>query len=178
VDGPGATVDRRAARALVLPLIAGFATTAVGMILLLTLVRANSGILTWVPGLLLFGAGVGVMLTSSVNVVQSSFPEADQGEISGLSRSASNLGSSLGTALVGSVLVAVARPAGQPFAVALAIMLVLALIGLVIAVLIPRQSTEAAQQTDPSTAAARQVHRPQQEFPTVPAKPYSPGVSF
>jgi MFS family permease len=128
VDGPGATVDRRAAR-----------------------VRANSGILTWVPGLLLFGAGVGVMPTSSVNVVQSSFPEADQGDISGLSRSVSNLGPSLGTALVGSVLVAVARPEGQPFAVALAIMLVLALIGLVIAILIPRQSTEAAQQTDPST---------------------------
>jgi MFS family permease len=136
-------------------IIAGFATTAVGMILLLTLVRANSGILTWVPGLLLFGAGVGVMLTSSVNVVQSSFPEADQGDISGLSRSVSNLGSSLGTALVGSVLVAVARPAGQPFAVALAIMLVLALIGLVIGVLIPRQSTEAEQQTDPTPAAAR-----------------------
>jgi hypothetical protein len=56
---------------------------------------------------------------------------------------------------VGSVLVAVARPEGQPFAVALAIMLVLALIGLVIAVLIPRQSTEAAQQADPSPAAAR-----------------------
>jgi len=136
-------------------IIAGFATTAVGMILLLALVRANSGILTWVPGLLLFGAGVGVMLTSSVNVVQSSFPEADQGDISGLSRSVSNLGSSLGTALVGSVLVAVARPAGQPFGAALTMLLVLALIGLVIAVLIPRQSTEAAQQTDPSTAAAR-----------------------
>jgi len=136
-------------------IIAGFATTAVGMILLLSLVRANSGILTWVPGLLLFGAGVGVMLTSSVNVVQSSFPEADQGDISGLSRSVSNLGSSLGTALVGSVLVAVARPAGQPFGAALTMLLVLALIGLVIAVLIPRQSTEAAQRTDPSTAAAR-----------------------
>ena len=42
------------------------------------------------------------MLTSSVNVVQSSFPDKDQGDISGLSRSVSNLGSSLGTALVGS----------------------------------------------------------------------------
>ena len=136
-------------------IIAGFAITAVGMLLLLILVRANSGILTWVPGLLLFGAGVGTMLTSSVNVVQSSFPEVDQGDISGLSRSVSNLGSSLGTALVGSVLVAVARPAGEPFGVALTIMLVLALIGLVIAFLIPRQSTEAAQQTDPSTTAAR-----------------------
>ena len=38
---------------------------------------------------------------------------------------------------------------------ALTMLLVLALIGLVIAVLIPRQSTEAAQRTDPSTAAAR-----------------------
>ena len=83
------------------------------------------------------------MLTSSVNVVQSSFPDNDQGEISGLSRSVSNLGSSLGTALVGSVLVAVKLPAGRPFAVALHV-LVITLIGLVIAVLIPRQPAESA----------------------------------
>jgi nitrate/nitrite transporter NarK len=89
------------------------------------------------------------MLTSSVNVVQSSFPDEDQGEISGLSRSVSNLGSSLGTALVGSVLVAVALPKGQPFAVALAIMLVIALVGLVLAVLIPRQP---AQSTEPAVS--------------------------
>ena len=61
--------------------------------------------LAFVPGLLLVGLGVGVMLTSSVNVVQSSFPEEDQGEISGLSRSVSNLGSSLGVAIAGSVIV-------------------------------------------------------------------------
>jgi hypothetical protein len=79
------------------------------------------------------------MLTSSVNVVQSSFPDKDQGEISGLSRSVSNLGSSLGTALVGSVLVAVKLPEGRPFAVALTMMLVITLIGLVIALLIPRR---------------------------------------
>jgi hypothetical protein len=42
------------------------------------------------------GPGTGVMLTSSVNVVQSSFPDRDQGDISGQSRSVSNLGSSLG----------------------------------------------------------------------------------
>jgi len=77
-------------------------------------------------------------------VVQSSFPDKDQGEISGLSRSVSNLGSSLGTALVGSVLVAVKLPAGKPFAVALIMLLVIALIGLVIAVLIPRQPAESA----------------------------------
>jgi len=135
-------------------IIAGFLATAIGMILLLLLVRAHSGILSWVPGLLLFGAGVGVMLTSSVNVVQSSFPDADQGEISGLSRSVSNLGSSLGTALVGSVLVAATLPAGKPFAVALATMLVITLVGLVIAVLIPRQQTETTERADSSAAPA------------------------
>jgi MFS family permease len=135
-------------------IIAGFLTTAIGMILMLALVRAHSGILSWVPGLLLFGAGVGVMLTSSVNVVQSSFPDTDQGDISGLSRSVSNLGSSLGTALVGSVLVAVTQPAGKPFAVALVTMLVITIIGLVLAVLIPRQSAEATQPAASGAARA------------------------
>src|SRR5215468_1557834 len=93
-------------------IIAGFLVTAVGMLLLLALVRQHSGIWTWIPGLFLFGAGVGVMLTSSVNVVQSSFPERDQGEISGLSRSVSNLGSSLGVALAGSIIAAASFPGG------------------------------------------------------------------
>ena len=74
---------------------------------------ATSDIWTFLPGLFLAGFGIGVMLTSSVNVVQSSWPEQDQGEISGLSRSVSNLGSSLGTALVGSVLVSTAFTSGQ-----------------------------------------------------------------
>ena len=130
-------------------IIAGFLITAVGMGLLLALVRAHSGIGTWIPGLLLFGIGVGVMLTSSVNVVQSSFPEQDQGDISGLSRSVSNLGSSLGTALIGSVLVAVKLPAGKPFGAALTVMLVFALIGLVISVLIPRDSGGTAPEAAP-----------------------------
>ena len=41
-----------------------------------------------------------------MNVVQSAFPEEMQGEISGLSRSMSNLGSTLGTAIAGTILVA------------------------------------------------------------------------
>ncbi len=122
------------------------------MVLLLALVRAHSAVWTWVPGLLLFGIGVGVMLTSSVNVVQSSFPDSDQGQISGLSRSVSNLGSSFGTAVVGSVLVAVALPEGRPFAVALIVMLVFSLIGLVLAVLIPRQSATRNGSSSPDAA--------------------------
>ena len=146
-------------------IIAGFLVTAVGMILLLVLVRAHAGIWRWIPGLLLFGAGVGTMLTSSVNVVQSSFPDKDQGEISGLSRSVSNLGSSLGTALVGSVLVAVKLPEGKPFAVALTIMLVIALIGLVLAVLIPRQQVEATAPPSAQEASAPETLGGQAPWP-------------
>src|SRR5690349_24131232 len=140
-------------------IIAGFLITAVGMILLLALVRAHSGIVTWIPGLLLFGVGVGTMLTSSVNVVQSSFSDDDQGEISGLSRSVSNLGSSFGTALVGSVLVAVKLPEGKPFAVALTMMIVFTLIGLILGVLLPRQPGEAGRAAESSTAAAGEATR-------------------
>ena len=123
-------------------IIAGFLASVVGMVLLLALVRAHSGIVTWIPGLLLFGLGVGVMLTSSVNVVQSSFGEADQGDISGLSRSVSNLGSSFGTSLVGSILVAVTLPAGKPHAAALGTLAVISFIGLILAILLPRQPGE------------------------------------
>lgn len=77
------------------------------------------------------------MLTSSVNVVQSAFPEQDQGEISGLSRSVSNLGSSLGTAIVGSVLV-LDLVGGHNYAAALITMVVFLFIGFVAALLLPR----------------------------------------
>jgi MFS family permease len=141
---------RHAQRSLI---IAGFVVTAAGMGLLLALVRKDSSNISFVPGLLLFGAGVGVMLTSSVNVVQSSFSEADQGDISGLSRSVSNIGSSLGTALVGSVLVAAA--AGYPFATAAATLLVFALVGLGLGVLIPHQRA-AQRRPSPATDAKPQ----------------------
>jgi MFS family permease len=119
----------------------GFALTAVGMALLLALVRVDSPVVSFVPGLLLMGIGVGAMLTSSVNVVQSAFPEADQDDISGLSRSVSNLGSSLGTALAGSVLAAALVPGNKSFALSMVMLLVITLGGLVIAMLLPRQQT-------------------------------------
>ncbi len=100
------------------------------------------------------GIGVGAMLTSSVNVVQSSFPEADQDDISGLSRSVSNLGSSLGTALAGSLLVAASHPGEKPFALSITMLVVIAVIGLVIALLIPRQKTgTTAAETGATTPA-------------------------
>jgi predicted MFS family arabinose efflux permease len=75
------------------------------------------------------------MLTASANVVQSAFPDEQQGEISGLSRSVSNLGSSLGTAIVGSVLVEATSSAS--YVLALEVMVGFALVGLVAALLLP-----------------------------------------
>ncbi len=75
-------------------IMAGFVTTIAGIAVLLALVKGSPSAWAFAPGLLLLGLGVGVMLTPSVNVVQSAFAEDQQGEISGLSRCISNLGSS------------------------------------------------------------------------------------
>jgi MFS family permease len=126
----------------------GFLLTLIGMLLLLALVRKDSGLWTYVPGLLFMGVGVGIMITAAVNVVQSSFPERRQGDISGVSRSVSNLGSSLGVAIAGSVLALSATSSGEKqWAVAVGVMCVVALGGLVAAMFIPRRppATRAAE---------------------------------
>jgi MFS family permease len=101
------------------------------------LVHSSSKVVAFVPGLLLIGLGVGVMLTPSVNVVQSSFPEALQGEISGLSRAVSNLGSTFGTAIAGTILVSVVVEGTRSYAVAMIVLAGFGLIGLVAALRLP-----------------------------------------
>ena len=117
---------------------AGFVGALVGIGLLIGLVWAWSSVLAFVPGLLLIGLGLGVMLTPSVNVVQSSFPEEQQGEISGLSRSVSNLGSTFGTAIAGTILVA--NLARGPYTVAMASLALVAVLGLIAALFLPKSS--------------------------------------
>jgi MFS family permease len=138
----GRMAQRRPQRTLIW---VGFAGNAAGMGLLLLFARANSNILTFVPGLLVIGLAIGIMLTASVNVVQSAFPEKDQGEISGLSRSLSNLGSSLGTALVGSVLVSTLVKGNKHFVLALVTMMVITLAGLVAALRLPREQVRSPE---------------------------------
>lgn len=117
-------------------IMAGFALTLGGIGVLLGLASGSPDPWALVPGLLLIGLGIGAMLTPSVNVVQSSFPEDQQSEISGLSRSVSNLGSALGTAVAGTVIVA--DPAVGAYAAALIVLAVIGLGGFVAAALLPR----------------------------------------
>src|SRR4051794_21745898 len=121
-------------------IIAGFVVTIAGIGLLLALVGASSRVVAFAPGLLLIGLGLGVMLTPSVNLVQSSFPEQQQGEISGLSRSVSNLGSSFGTAIAGTILVSDLASGNRTYVIAMVVLAVLALIGLAAAFRLPTQA--------------------------------------
>jgi MFS family permease len=139
--------ERRPQRTLIL---AGFTVTIAGIALLLALVNASPSAWTFAPGLLLIGLGLGVMLTPSVNLVQSSFAEEQQGEISGLSRSVSNLGSSLGTAIAGTILVSGLTT--HAYAAAMISLAVTGFIGFAAAALLPRRPA-------PGTTRATQ-HRP------------------
>jgi MFS family permease len=117
---------------------AGFVMTAAGIGLLLGLVHAaSSSAWAFAPGLLLVGLGLGVMLTPSVNLVQGAFPEEKQGEISGLSRSISNLGSSFGTAIAGTILVSNLVSGNGTYVAAMIVLAVAALAGLGISILLP-----------------------------------------
>jgi MFS family permease len=128
---------RRPQRTLIL---AGFILTIAGIAVLLLVVSGTPTPWAFAPGLLLIGLGLGVTLTPSVNVVQSSFPESEQGEISGLSRSVSNLGSSLGTAIAGTILVAgITATPERSYALAMVALAVVGLIGLVASLMLPAE---------------------------------------
>jgi MFS family permease len=142
---------RRPQRTLI---AAGFVTTAVGIGLFLGLVHASSRVVAFAPGLLLIGLGIGLMLTPSVNIVQSSFPEEQQGEISGLSRSVSNLGSSFGTALAGTILVSDLASGNRSYVLAMVVLGGLSLAGLVFALLLPKTPAPQGTQVDVSDAPA------------------------
>jgi MFS family permease len=123
-------------------IIAGFITTIVGVVVLLALVEGSPSAWAFAPGLLLIGLGVGVMLTPSVNVVQSAFAEEQQGEISGLSRCISNLGSSLGTAVAGTILVSSLTK--RSYAASMIVLAIIGIVGLGAAVFLPTQRAQRA----------------------------------
>jgi len=133
-------------------IIAGFVITVAGIGLLLALVGASSRVVAFAPGLLLIGIGLGTMLTPSVNIVQSSFPEQRQGEISGLSRSVSNLGSSFGTAIAGTILVSDLASGNTSYVWAMVALAVLAFIGLGAAIRLPANPDQDRTSAEPTAA--------------------------
>jgi len=129
----------------------GFGGTIIGFALLALVRVDDTAVWPFVPGLFVMGVGVGIMLTASVNLVQSAWPEDVQGDISGVSRSVSNLGSSLGVALAGSIVAGASGTLGKPFAVAIVVLGAFAMVGWVAALLI---RDEAPRPSGPGAAAA------------------------
>jgi MFS family permease len=145
--------QRRAQRTLI---VAGFVLTIAGIVLFLALVGLSPAVWALLPGLFLIGLGIGAMLTPSVNVVQSSFPDHLQGEISGLSRSVSNLGSSLGAAIAGTILVAELTSNPQrSYALALIVLAVIGVGGLIAAAMLPATPTPSTAPVPPDVHAPR-----------------------
>jgi MFS family permease len=137
----GRLVRRFAQRTLI---ASGFVLIAIGVATLIWLVAVLPGGWAFVPGLTLIGLGLGLGLTPSVNVVQSAFPEARQGEISGVSRAVSNLGSSLGTAIAGTILVAGLVEPSRSYALAMAFLGLIGLAGVALALALPKAEMERA----------------------------------
>src|SRR5262249_49909129 len=131
---------RRPQRTLI---IAGFIIAAVGIVILLALAAGRPSPWAFAPGLFLIRFGCGLMLAPSVNLVQSSWPDDQPCEVSGLSRAISNLGSTLGTAIAGTVLVANIAQGNHSYALAMVVLGVASLIGFGAALLLPRQLSPA-----------------------------------
>jgi MFS family permease len=145
---------RRAQRTLIM---AGFGLTIAGIALFIAVLEVAKGFWAYLPGLFLIGLGIGAMLTPSVNIVQSAFPDERQGEISGLSRSVSNLGSSLGAAIAGTILVAdLTRTPERAYMLAMIVVAAIGLAGLIAAIFLPGTRPAATMPTPapPTTPAA------------------------
>jgi len=128
-------------------IIVGFVLCVPGVALLIWLTASTTNAWAFVPGLFLIGSGLGLMLTPSFFVDESAFPEKMQGEISGLSRSVSNLGSTLGTAVAGTILIANVAAGGAAYGFAMGVLAVLGLVGLIAALLLPKRIVTAAAET-------------------------------
>jgi len=90
----GRWVDRAGGRA---PLVTGFAVLLVATVILAWSVHANS-YLPLLPGLLLYGIGLALILTANDPVSLDTVPETDHGQASGVSATAEQFGGAVGIA--------------------------------------------------------------------------------
>ena len=61
---------------------------------------------TLAPGLILFGAGMGLVMAQASNITLSAVPVSESGEASGINNTMRQVGSSFGSAIIGAVLLA------------------------------------------------------------------------
>jgi EmrB/QacA subfamily drug resistance transporter len=100
-----------------LPLAAGFAVAAAGM-LLLSGVSANGSYLADVlPGMLIAGVGLGIILVSVSVAILTGATEHESGMLSGLTTTGHEIGGSLGIAILATIAAGAAGPTGAADAI-------------------------------------------------------------
>jgi len=82
----------------------GLVITFVALLVLHFTLRENMHPSMLVPGLALYGAGMGLVLSQINNLTLSAVPVRDAGEASGVTNTFRQVGSSLGAAIIGAIL--------------------------------------------------------------------------
>ena len=85
-------------------LLTGTSIVAVGLVWMATMPSIDGAYLSVLPGLLLIGAGMGLVMTPSTVAITASLPAEKQGVASALNDTVREVGGALGVALLGSVL--------------------------------------------------------------------------
>jgi hypothetical protein len=85
--------------------MAGFLISAAGMIILAPLFNVNTQISDIIPGSIVFGVGIGLLMSQLTNLAMSAARDDQETDASGLFNSFKNLGYSIGTALIGVFLI-------------------------------------------------------------------------
>ncbi len=82
----------------------GLALAIAASVTLYFLISPDASALTLAPGLMLFGAGMGLVMAQASNITLSAVPVSESGEASGINNTLRQVGSSFGSAIIGAVL--------------------------------------------------------------------------
>jgi EmrB/QacA subfamily drug resistance transporter len=113
VHAAGHLISRAGVR---LPLAAGFAVAATGMLLLSGVDADGSYVADVLPGMLVSGVGLGIILVSVAVSVLTGAADDETGMLSGLNTTGHEIGGSLGVAILATIATGAAGPAAAGFA--------------------------------------------------------------
>jgi len=83
----------------------GFLVAIIGLAMMMVYMRIGDAAIGLVPGIFVFGLGLGLVTSQIVNLIMSAVSAKQSAEASGVNSTLETLGSSMGTALVGAVMV-------------------------------------------------------------------------
>ena len=96
--------------------IAGLIITIISSFMLKTTITATTNLTDFIPGLVMLGIGIGLIMAQLTNITISSVKTVKAGEASGINSTIRRLGASLGTAIIGTILFSMLNTTNLPTA--------------------------------------------------------------